>query len=117
MYHDIYFWSGISFIGTIFLVGALFSSDKKVDIAMCCMIIAVGNFGIGRTLENMWAMESLTKEVPLEQITMKGKKHFSGKVDILFKDGKLDSVTLVSSSSMPESVRPIRIEPVPTVGK
>jgi len=52
--------------------------------------------------ENIFLAEKLSKEVNLQQVSVKGQNVFNSQISLVYKDGKLDKITLVPNTTTPE---------------
>ncbi len=73
----------------------------KIAVAVLfCLVFLMVGISAGR----FNVQSSLTREVNLEQVAVKGQNGFRAQVLILYKDGKLDSIELVSGTTVPVPV-------------
>lgn len=51
---------------------------------------------------NRRVKKELTKEVNLDQVMVKGKNNFFAKIEIEYKDGELETITLLPETTVPK---------------
>ena len=65
-------------------------------------VIGINCYGIGSKMnEHDKIYDALAKDVNLKQVVVQGQNDFQAKVQITYRDGKLDSVELVPETTVP----------------
>jgi hypothetical protein len=89
------------------MAGLAFVENKAVrkGIAVAGLILVYVTLVTTMKVGGEVLRNELSKEVNLQQVTVKGQSNFYAKVQLIYKDGKLDTVTLVSKTTVPEVVK------------
>jgi len=96
-----FLWVGLLVvaIGTIATVLCMPEKSKKVWWVVLILIGAVMLIIGASKIGEEDAMKQLAKETKLEEVFVKGQTNFWAQIQIIYKDGELDSVKLVPNTT------------------
>jgi hypothetical protein len=97
---EVLFWIGLSMVLISAVVALVYflTKNKLLPVILVVLTLVGTSWLKDTSLDKL--QKDLRKEVPLQQVTIKGEQTFEAKIKIIYKDGKAGPVQLISGSTV-----------------